>query len=80
MCYIQCYLACLERCIKFLNKNAYIQIALSGKSFCFAAKDAFFFILSNMMRVATVNFLSTVFCTLGLIFITIISTLAGYFI
>lgn len=34
LCCIQCCLWCVEKCMKFLNKNAYIQTAIFGYSFC----------------------------------------------
>ena len=43
---------------RFLNKNAYIQIALLGKKFCFAAKDAFWLIFRNALRIATAALVS----------------------
>ena len=33
-CCIRCVLWCLDSYVKFLNKNAYIQIALQSKNFC----------------------------------------------
>ena len=33
-CCIRCILWCLDSYVKFLNKNAYIQIALQAKNFC----------------------------------------------
>jgi solute carrier family 44 (choline transporter-like protein), member 2/4/5 len=30
LCCIQCCLWCLEKCMKFLNKNAYIQVCADG--------------------------------------------------
>lgn len=47
---LSCLVACFERCIEYLNKNAYIQIALTGKSFCPAAKEAFETIWANSGR------------------------------
>jgi hypothetical protein len=38
---IECCLACVECIVKFINTQAYIQIALRGKNFCYAAKDGF---------------------------------------
>jgi hypothetical protein len=35
---IRCYLKCLDCCVKFMNKNAYIQVALHNVSFCTGAK------------------------------------------
>merc|ERR1739848_372678 len=42
---VGCCIWCFEKLVKFLNKNAYIQIAILGKPFCTSAKNAFFFIL-----------------------------------
>lgn len=38
---LQCFLACVECIVKFINTQAYIQIAIRGKNFCYAAKDGF---------------------------------------
>jgi len=75
---LQCYLACFERFIKFLNKNAYIQIALSGKNFCLAAKDAFFIILKNPLRFGVVSSIGGVFILVGKLFISGLTTLGAY--
>lgn len=48
--YIQYCLNCFERCIVFLNKMAYIQIALTGKSFCGAAFDGFVLVINHAME------------------------------
>merc|ERR1712088_1250812 len=55
----QCCLACFERCMKFLNKNAYIEIAIYGYNFCSAARRAFKMLTSNVMRVAAINSVGT---------------------
>jgi len=36
--------------VKFLNKNAYIQVALLGTNFCVSAKNAFWLIARNVIR------------------------------
>ena len=36
----QCCLWCFEKCLKFLNKNAYIEVAIYGYNFCKAAQKA----------------------------------------
>lgn len=36
-CCIRCILWCLDKYVKFITKNAYIQIALHNVSFCTAA-------------------------------------------
>jgi hypothetical protein len=34
LCVVQCCMWCFEKFMKFLNKNAYIQTAIYGYSFC----------------------------------------------
>merc|ERR1719506_1592253 len=77
---VQCLLWCLEKCIKFLNRNAYIQIALVGKPFCPSAKKAFFLILRNMARFAWVTLLGGMVNFIGLAFIVVATAVFGYFI
>jgi len=77
---LQCYVACFERFIKFLNKNAYIQIALTGKSFCGAAKDAFFLILRNPLRFGMVAGIGGIFVFFGKVFVAAITALIGFFV
>jgi len=67
MCCCQCMLCCVERCLKFINKNAYIQTAVFGYSFCKAAREAFFLILRNaarMFAMGLVSELAVIFCKL----------------
>uniref|UniRef100_A0A8C4H1K2 Choline transporter-like protein n=1 Tax=Dicentrarchus labrax TaxID=13489 RepID=A0A8C4H1K2_DICLA len=52
---MKCCFWCLEKCIKFLNRNAYIMIAIYGKSFCPSARDAFFLLMRNIIRVAVLD-------------------------
>jgi len=67
MCCCQCCLYCLERFMKFVSKNAYVQTAIFGYSFCKAAQESFFLILRNAARTAAVGLvseLSMIFCKL----------------
>ncbi|CAL1544616.1 unnamed protein product [Lymnaea stagnalis] len=52
---LKCCFWCLEKFMKFLNKNAYIMIAIHGKNFCLSAKDAFFLIMRNVVRVVVLD-------------------------
>ncbi|KAL7547692.1 hypothetical protein ACHAWF_010968, partial [Thalassiosira exigua] len=45
LCCCQCCFYCLEKIMRFINKNAYIKTAIFGTSFCTSAKEAFFLIL-----------------------------------
>lgn len=71
---------CFEKCIKFLNKTAYIQIALTGKPFCKSAFNAFLLIVRNAARVAVLGmtgFLVNFLIKLSLIAATVF---IGYFL
>ncbi|VDI31412.1 Hypothetical predicted protein [Mytilus galloprovincialis] len=47
---MKCCFWCLEKFLRFLNKNAYIMIAAHGKNFCTSAKNAFMLIMRNCVR------------------------------
>eukprot|EP00002_Diphylleia_rotans_P014576 TRINITY_DN283_c0_g1_i9.p2 TRINITY_DN283_c0_g1~~TRINITY_DN283_c0_g1_i9.p2 ORF type:complete len:155 (-),score=26.68 TRINITY_DN283_c0_g1_i9:388-852(-) len=69
-CLLDCVFACFERFIKFINKNAYILIAVYGYSFCQAARKAFFILLANAMRVAAVTMVGDFLIFMGKLAIT----------
>ncbi|XP_038057482.1 choline transporter-like protein 1 isoform X1 [Patiria miniata] len=52
---LQCCLWLFEKVLRFINRNAYIEIAIYGYSFCKAARKAFTLIVSNALRVAAIN-------------------------
>ncbi|XP_072800803.1 choline transporter-like protein 4 isoform X2 [Vicugna pacos] len=55
LCCFKCCLWCLEKFIKFLNRNAYIMIAIYGKNFCVSAKNAFMLLMRNIIRVVVLD-------------------------
>ncbi|CAN9505957.1 unnamed protein product [Ophioblennius macclurei] len=55
LCCLKCCFWCLEKFVKFLNRNAYIMTAIYGKNFCTSARDAFFLLMRNMIRVAVLD-------------------------
>ncbi|KAK9405754.1 choline transporter-like 4 [Crotalus adamanteus] len=55
MCCLKCCFWCLEKFIKFLNRNAYIMIAIYGKNFCVSAKNAFNLLMRNVVRVVVLD-------------------------
>jgi len=71
---------CFEKCVKFLNKNAYIQVALRGTPFCTSAKNAFFLILRNIVRFGAMAMLGACVRVIGELFVTVATTLVGYLI
>ena len=79
ICCVDCCMWCVEKCMKFINKNAYIQIAIFGYSFCTAARKAFFLILRNLLRIAAVGMVSEIVATIGKLFIPSVTLFIGYF-
>lgn len=62
---VQCCLWCFEKVLKFITRNAYIVIAVEGKSFCGAAVRSFRLIMSNLALIGTVNAISMFVMILG---------------
>lgn len=59
LCCCLCFLKCIQFILKFINKNAYIRISITGEAFCKAASGAAALIIKNALRVAAVNVVST---------------------
>lgn len=67
---MKCCFWCLEKFLKFLNKNAYIEIAVYGKNFCVSAKNAFFLLMRNILRVVVLDKVTDFILFLGQLLIT----------
>nr|AKN21691.1 slc44a-2 [Schmidtea mediterranea] len=52
---MKCCFWCLEKFIKFINKNAYIMIAIYGQNYCSAAQNVFNLLARNVIRVFVVD-------------------------
>lgn len=78
--YLRCIMACFERFIRFLTRTTYIQIAITGKSFCISAKEAFETVWANSMRFALVGGIGSIFSLIGRCLITIITVYISYMI
>uniref|UniRef100_A0A1B0DG12 Choline transporter-like protein n=1 Tax=Phlebotomus papatasi TaxID=29031 RepID=A0A1B0DG12_PHLPP len=55
LCCCKCFFWCLEKFLKFLNRNAYIMCAIHGKNFCSSARDAFNLLMRNFLRVIALD-------------------------
>ena len=64
-CCVQCCLGCLESCVRFINKHAYIITAIYSYPFCKATRKAFFLLLRNILRVSAVNLVATFVLIIG---------------
>ncbi|KAM3837950.1 choline transporter-like protein 2, partial [Diretmus argenteus] len=76
---MKCCFWCLEKCIKFLNRNAYIMVAIYGKSFCTSARNAFFLLMRNIVRVAVLDKVTDFLLFLGKLLIVGIVGICSFF-
>ncbi|XP_030595722.1 choline transporter-like protein 1 isoform X1 [Archocentrus centrarchus] len=72
-----CCLWCLEKCLNYLNQNAYAATAINSTSFCTSARDAFVILVENALRVATINAIGDFVLFLGKILIVTTTAFAG---
>lgn len=78
LCLTSYLLACLDRCVKFITKNAYIQIVLTNKNFCASAWNAFLLIVKNVLRFGATASVGAIFMFLGRLFIICVTVLVCY--
>lgn len=78
LCCLQCFMWCLEKCMRFLNKNAYIQTAIFGYSFCKACRKAFFLILRNVARIMAVGMVSEIVTWIGKLLVPTATVFLAY--
>ncbi|KAJ8300483.1 hypothetical protein KUTeg_022002 [Tegillarca granosa] len=76
---LKCCFWCLEKFIRFLNKNAYIMIAVHGKNFCTSAKDAFMLLMRNIVRVVVVDKVTDFLIFIGKLVIVGAAATSSYF-
>jgi len=85
ICFCKCCLWCLEKFMRFINRNAYIMCAVKGTNFCKSAAAAFNLIMRNLVRVVVLDSVVDFLLFLGKLLITIVSgsvsylVFAGYF-
>lgn len=78
MACVQCILACLERLLKFINKNAYIMTAIEGTSFIDSAMKALSLLVANALTVGAITIISEYVMIFGKLLITAATTLIGF--
>lgn len=77
---VECALWCLEKCLKFFSRHAYIQVAIHGTNFCKSGIAAFGILIRNAARFGVLYALGSVINYLGLAVITVGTGVTGYFI
>ena len=76
--YIRCCLDCFDRFVRYINRNAYIYMALSGESFCSSALNSFILILKNAAKFSFVEGIADFFMFLAKVFISSATTLTTW--
>lgn len=75
---IRCCLDCCHRFVKFLNENAYIQVALTGENFCQSAMAGFVLALKHSSSFVITNGIGSMIGFIGKITIATGNTFIGY--
>ena len=65
LCYVRCMLWCLDKCVKFITENAYVQVAISGCSFCDGAYNSFWMIIRNAGTYSAMSVVGWIMTTIG---------------
>lgn len=74
----KCSLKCIEWIIKSINRNAYIMIAIMGKSFFKSSAIATELIMNNILRIGKVNVIGDVVLSLGKLCVSLSSALFAF--
>ncbi|XP_056135584.1 choline transporter-like protein 1 [Lampris incognitus] len=72
-----CCLWCLEKCLAYLNQNAYTATAINSTNFCTSARDAFTILVENALRVAAINTVGDFVLFLGKVIVVSCTAFAG---
>ncbi|KAL0216013.1 hypothetical protein P9112_008197 [Eukaryota sp. TZLM1-RC] len=77
---LACCVKCAEKVMKYINKNAWIMVAIYNYSYCKAAKQGFNLIMRNLRRVLAITIVGDSLLFLGKLFIAIATGLLGTFV
>jgi len=68
---MMCLITCFQKFLEFVNKNAYMDVAIRSTSFISAARHAFEMITSNMATIALLNGACFIFQLAGAVLISV---------
>ena len=75
-----CCVDCLERFVRFFNKHAYVEIVMRSTGFCVSAINGMKIVANNFLRFGILHGLGEIVMNMGIVFICLIGTYAGYFL
>eukprot|EP01106_Pelomyxa_sp_JSP_P018081 TRINITY_DN794_c0_g1_i3.p1 TRINITY_DN794_c0_g1~~TRINITY_DN794_c0_g1_i3.p1 ORF type:complete len:354 (-),score=150.37 TRINITY_DN794_c0_g1_i3:296-1357(-) len=77
LCFLKCFAWCFQKCIQYFNNNAYIMIAIIGKSFCASGVHAIALRLNSPLRGAALTVVSAFTLLLTRVFVAAVSALGA---
>ena len=77
---VRCCIWVVDYCVRFITKNAYIQVAVRGNNFCSSAKQAFFLIIRNAGCFGITLGIANILMFIGKAFIMALSGFITYII
>lgn len=66
---LSCCLACVEKIVRYISRNAYIQMMIRGTSFCSSAREALNLLASNLLQIAAIRSVAWAFLLVGKLFV-----------
>ena len=75
---LQCCMKCVSVIVKFINRNAYIVVAITGKAFFASAGHATGLLVKNALKLVAVDFVSSFVLLLSKVFVAAISAISVY--
>ena len=78
LCCCQCCMGCVAVVMKFVNRNAYICIAVTGKAFFKSAAEASGILLRNALRLVAVDFVADFILFISKLCVTALCAVGSY--
>jgi len=79
-CLCFCAVGCFESCLEFLNKSAYMDVAITSSNFCAAGRNAIIVLAENAQTVTVLNGSQFIFQIAGVGVVTISGFFSAMFI
>ncbi|RUS76954.1 hypothetical protein EGW08_015274 [Elysia chlorotica] len=76
---LRCCFWCLEKFLRYINRNAYIVIAVHGRNFCSAAQHGFLLVMRNVLRAAILDKVCDFLMLVSKLLVTAASGAVAYF-
>ena len=77
VCCVDCCLSCLESCLQWINRNAFIVIAVEGLGYFGAVSHSVSLVAKNAVMVMAVNVFGDTLLFMGKIAVTAVSVIVG---